>query len=111
MRRFPRLFFVCFGFLLGSRVWAAGPYDTVRIEPVKTSIYVGNVALSTTLLKRTDGVYSTDYKAKVFPYFFYNETGHLSIEFSDEQLAQLARGETVQFKGHAENSSHEARRV
>jgi hypothetical protein len=89
----------------------AGPYDLVRIDPVKTSIYVGNVTLTTTLLKRINGVYETDYKARVFPYFFYNESGHLAIEFSDEQLAQLARGETVQFKGHAENSDREPRRV
>jgi len=113
MRHFPRLFFAWLGLLLGSGLtaWAAGPYDTVRIDTVKTSIYVGNVTLSTTLLKRANGAYATDYKAKVFPYFFYNETGHLSIDFSDDQLAQLARGETVQFKGHAENSDHEPRRV
>jgi hypothetical protein len=113
MRRFPRPSFVWLVFFFGSTLtaWATGPYDTVRVDTVKTSIYVGNVTLSTTLLKRTDGVYSTDYKAKVFPYFFYNETGHLSIEFSDEQLAQLARGETVQFKGRAENSDREPRRV
>jgi hypothetical protein len=114
MRHFSRFrLILCLCFLATSpfAARAGGPYDVVRIDTVKTSIYVGNVTLTTTLLKRSEGVYSTEYKAKVFPYFFYNESGHLWIDFSDEQLAQLARGETVQFKGRAENSDHETRRV
>jgi hypothetical protein len=90
---------------------AASPYDVVEIEPVKTSIYVGNVGLTMTPFHRENQTYAADYKAKVFPYLFYNEQGKLWIDFTDADLAALGRGETVQFKGHAENAGHEARRI
>ena len=40
----------------------------------------------------------SSYAARVFPYFFYNERGTLSIEFTDEQLTRLDRGERVDFQ-------------
>ena len=52
-------------------------------------------------LQRTGARYESSYVAKVFPYFFYNERGTLGIEFSDEQLARLEKGERVEFKGEA----------
>jgi len=109
-----RLFLLTFSTLAATTfcsLASAGPYDVVRVETVKTSIYVGHVTLTTSLFKRTAGIYATEYKARVFPYFFYNEGGHLWIEFSDDQLAQLAKGETVQFKGRAESDDKESRRV
>jgi hypothetical protein len=89
----------------------AAPYDQVVIPPAKTSIYIGNVTLTPGILQRENGAYRTSYQAKVFPYFFYNEDGHLSIDVSDEQLAQLARGERVQFTGTAKNKDGEDRRI
>jgi hypothetical protein len=90
---------------------AGGPPPTVKIETSKTSIYVGNVTLSTTPLRWEDGVYSADYRAKVFPYFFSNEKGHLTISFSAADVARLDRGEVVYFKGEAQNTDHEKRRI
>ena len=88
-----------------------GRYAQVTVEPTKTSIYIGSVRLTMPPFARRAGVYSTDYSAKVFPFFFYNERGHISIEFSDENLRQLRRGETVYFKGHASNSDGAERRI
>ena len=88
-----------------------GRYAQVTVEPTKTSIYIGSVSLTMSPFARQAGVYSTDYSAKVFPFFFYNEHGHLSIEFSDENLRQLRRGETVYFQGHASNSAGAPRRI
>ena len=88
-----------------------GRYAQVTVEPMKTSIYIGSVSLTMSPFARQAGVYSTDYSAKVFPFFFYNEHGHLSIEFSDENLRQLRRGETVYFQGHASNSAGAPRRI
>lgn len=88
-----------------------GRYAQVMVEPTKTSIYIGSVTLTMPPFARQAGVYSTDYSAKVFPFFFYNEHGRLSIEFSDENLRQLRRGETVYFQGHASNSAGAARRI
>lgn len=86
-------------------------YETVVVDPVKTSIYVGNVALTMTPFHAGGGRYSADYRAKVFPYFFSNEHGSLWITFSDDDLARLARGERVNFTGRAENTDKEERRI
>ncbi|HEY9154386.1 MAG TPA: hypothetical protein VIM69_04605 [Opitutaceae bacterium] len=83
----------------------------VVIDPVKTSIYVGSVTLRTAPMKRTGESYEADYTAKVFPYFFESEKGHLSITFTNDDLATLAKGQVVFFKGHAENADHEPRRI
>ena len=62
-------------------------------------------------LTRRGNVYTSDYSVKVFPFFFFNERGRISIEVSAEQLQQLARGETVDLKGHASNSRGAERRI
>jgi hypothetical protein len=103
-----------FGVLLTlcpSLLPGAGPHDQVVIPPAKTSIYIGNVTLIPTVLQREDGRYRADYRAKVFPYFFYSEDGRLWIDFSDEQLARLQRGERVEFTGTAKNKDDEERRI
>jgi hypothetical protein len=86
-------------------------YNKAAVEPVKTSIYVGYVKLTTPVFTRTPAGYVSDYDASVFPFFFWSEHGRMTIEANDDDLRRLARGETVQFKGHAENSDGEARQV
>ncbi len=86
-------------------------YDQVIVAPAKTSIYVGTVSLTMLPLARTNGVFESTYVAKVFPAFFYNEKGRLSIELTDEQLRKLERGEPVEFKGRALRDDGAERRV
>ena len=86
-------------------------YGKVTVEPVKTSIYVGNVTLTMPTFTRDGTKYATTYAAKVFPYFFYNEKGKLWIEFSDDDLRRLERNETVNFTGHATSDDREERRI
>lgn len=81
------------------------------VDVTKTSIYLGSVRLTLTPLPRRDGAFAGDYAAKVVPFFFFSEKGRLSIEFSDDQLRQLERGETVYFKGQARNSAGHERRI
>lgn len=90
---------------------ALAAFDTVVIDPVKTSIYIGNVTLKTTPFRRTQARFSADYKARVIPFFFHNEQGSLWVELSDEQLERLHRGERVHFSGEAENEKKEPRRI
>jgi len=90
---------------------AASPYDKIIVETSSTSIYIGRVTLSVAPLVRQSGIYSGDYKAKVFPYFFMSEHGTFRMEVSDDDLARVVRGETVEFKGEAENNGHEARKI
>jgi hypothetical protein len=90
---------------------APGRYAEVTVEPTDTSVYVASVRLTMPPFTRRGGVYIADYTAKVFPFFFFNEQGTLSIEISEDQLQQLERGETVNFTGHASNRKGAARRV
>lgn len=91
---------------------AALPHNTVAVAVAKTSIYVGSVTLTTTTFTCEAGTtFAADYKARVVPYFFSSEQGKLWIDFSEEQFAQLARGERVHFTGRAQNSDNEERRI
>ena len=94
---------------------ATGPlsprYRRVEVVPTKTSIYVGTVSLILPPLERRQGEYTTTYEAKVFPFFFYNETGRLWIEFPDDQLRRLERGERVPFQGRAQRADGKEHRV
>lgn len=55
-------------------------------------------------LVRTNGIYSGDYKIKVFPYFLKNEKGRLAMVVSDEALAGAAQGKVVTITGTATTS-------
>jgi hypothetical protein len=90
---------------------ASGRYAEVTVEPAATSIYLGSVSLAAVPFKRSGGAYASDYTVKVFPFFFFNERGSISIDVSDEQLQQLDRGETVDFTGHASNSKGKERPI
>jgi hypothetical protein len=86
-------------------------FQRVEVAPTKTSIYVGSVSMTMPVFTRTAGVYHTTYAAKVFPYFFSNENGRLSVDIGDELLRKLERGEPIEFKGRAVNEAGEERRV
>jgi hypothetical protein len=109
---FTRVAFVVL--TLGGGMLAAEPrpdFARVEVAPTRTSIYVGLVALTMPDFTRLGDRFESTYAAKVFPYFFANETGRLGIDFTAEQLAQLTRGETVAFTGSATNHHGEVRRV
>lgn len=109
------LSFLCLAVLLGTPGFAQtatpAPYDKVTVETASTSIYIGKVTLSVAPLTRKDGVFSGDYTAKVFPYWFMGEKGTFRMKVSDEELARVAKGETVDFTGDAQNAGSEARKV
>ncbi|MBC7369784.1 MAG: hypothetical protein H7343_23715 [Undibacterium sp.] len=86
-------------------------FATVVIAPAKTSIYIGSVAMTMPTFQRAGARYESSYAAKVFPYFFYNERGTLVIDFTAEQLANLGKGERVEFKGQARSDTGENRRI
>lgn len=115
MLRFPRLLALCAGLLAGGGSAAAdrppADFDRVEVAPTKTSIYVGSVSMTMPAFTRTAGTYSSSYVAKVFPFFFSNESGRLSVEISDDLLQRLARGEPVEFTGRAVNERGAERRI
>ncbi len=89
----------------------AGRPTRVLVDATRTSIYLGSVRLTLSPFRHQDGAFTADYTAKVVPFFFFNERGHISIEFPVDSLRQVLRGETVQFKGQARSSAGEERRI
>ena len=89
----------------------ASPPSHVSVGPMKTSIYVGSVKLTTGAFDRQDSTLSTNYEAKVTPWFFWNESGRITISLSEADFATLAKGQTVEFKGDAKNHKNKPRTV
>jgi hypothetical protein len=91
---------------------AAPDFRRVEVKPTWTSIYIGTVSLQMPPFARTAaGEFESTYSARVLPYFFYNETGRIGIRVSAAALRQLARGETIEFSGHAVNHAGEERPI
>ena len=78
---------------------------------MKTSIYVGSVTLTTGVFERQGSTLGTTYAAKVFPWFFWGETGKIMITLTDTDLANLAKGEKAEFTGEAFNHKNKPRQV
>jgi hypothetical protein len=88
-----------------------GDWDVVRVEPVKTSIYVGSVALTTSEFRREGDKYAATYEAKVWPWFFWSETGQLTITLTETDRERLQRGERVEFTGDATSHKNKPRHI
>ena len=83
----------------------------VEIPSMRTSIYVGTVTLDTSTLARDGETYTATYEARVWPWFFCNETGRMVITVPDADLARLSAGEMIEFTGEAFNHKNKPRRV
>jgi hypothetical protein len=88
-----------------------GEWDAVSVPAMKTSIYVGSVTLTTGVFRRDGDTFTTTYEAKVWPWFFWNETGKITIRLPHPELEKLARGERVEFTGEARNHKDKPRHV
>lgn len=88
-----------------------GDWDVVRVESVKTGIYVGSVTLTTSDFTRQGDQFTATYEAKVRPWFFWSETGKLTITLPLAEIARLNRGERVEFKGDATNHKNKPRHI
>ena len=89
----------------------AGDWDSVTVPPMKTSIYVGSVTLTTSVFRREGEIYRATYEAKVWPWFFWSEKGSIAINLPGADLTRLLRGERVEFTGAAENQKKKPRHV
>ncbi len=86
-------------------------FSVVDIKSSSASIYIGTVTMIMPPFVRKNVVYSSTYSAKVFPYFFYNETGRIWISIPDDDLRRVAEGKWVDFTGKAISRSGDVRRV
>lgn len=92
-------------------VAATARWSRVDVAPTWTSIYIGTVSMRMRTFVRSGDTFSTAYTAKVFPYFFYNEQGTLTVTVTDAQLQALAGGKPIEFAGTAINRDGEPRKV
>ncbi len=88
-----------------------GEYDRVSVPALKSSIYVGSVTLVPSVFTRDADGYAATYEVKVWPWFWWGESGRVHIKISDAELARALRGETVEFSGSGENQKHKPRSV
>jgi hypothetical protein len=86
-------------------------WDRLSVAPMKTSIYVGSVILTTGVFEREGSTLATTYVAKVRPWFFWGETGKITLTLTDTDLANLAKGGKAQFTGAAFNHRNKPRQV
>jgi hypothetical protein len=86
-------------------------FNVVDIKPAVVSIIIATVSMTMPPFVRKGSSYSSTYSAKVFPYFFYNEKGRIWIDVPDELLRRAAKGQPVDFKGHALSDSGDQRRI
>jgi hypothetical protein len=73
----------------------------LMIDPSSMPIATGKATLIIGALQRVDGVYTGEYKLKVFPYFLKNEKGRLAIVVSDESLSEINQGKAATIVGTA----------
>lgn len=83
----------------------------VTVAPMKTSIYIGSVTLTTTDFLQQDGSFKATYEAKVRPWFFWGETGRITIMLPATDLTRLALGQSIEFTGEATNHKNKPRSV
>lgn len=96
---------------LGAANPPIGRFGKVDVAPTTTSIYVGTVSMTMPSFLRHGTMYSAAYAAKVFPFFFENEKGTLTVEITDAQLDQLARGQPIEFTGRGVRDDGVERKV
>jgi hypothetical protein len=83
----------------------------VVVGEMKTSIYVGSVRLITTDFVQRGDEFDSTYEARVRPWFFWGETGRITIKLPAGDLTRLALGQTVEFTGDATNQKNKPRTV
>ena len=71
------------------------------IAPSSSKLAGGTAKLAAGPLNRDGSLYVGDYRIKVFPYFFKNESGRLFIKVSEVALQRMTHGLTAKFVGHA----------
>jgi hypothetical protein len=103
--------FIFAAFSLATRAATDARFERVVVAPTKTSIYVGTVSMTMPPFTRTATGFESTYAARVFPFFFSNEDGRLRIDITDAMLAQLARGEKIDFHGLGTRTDSAERRI
>lgn len=95
--------------LVAAAAPAAPEWNRATVAPSKTSIYVGSVHLIPGEMIRQGNTMTANYEVKVSPWFFWGETGHMTLTVSDAELAKLAAGQRAEFTGTGTNHKNKPR--
>lgn len=89
----------------------SGYLRVVSIEPSRAKdVPAMRITLAAEPMRQTESGYESTYSVTVFPFFFFNETGLIRINFAPGILKRLEAGEVVSFSGEAINQ-RDARRM
>jgi len=95
--------------------WAAEPALPAQFElpKMKTSIYIGSVALITGAftLSADAANYTATYEAKVSPWAWWSEAGSIALTVTPGDYERLLRGETIELAGEAKNGKGKLRQI
>lgn len=86
-------------------------FNQVEIKPTTTSLLIATVTMTMPPFVRHDGIFLSTYSARVFPYFFWSESGRIWISVPPDKLRRVARGEAVDFTGHGTSDSGDDRKI
>jgi hypothetical protein len=86
-------------------------FNRVEIKPATSSLFVATVTMTMPPFIRRNAVFTSTYSARVFPYFFWSESGRIWIEVPEEKLRRVAMGEPVDFTGRGISESGDERKV
>src|ERR1017187_9372840 len=84
-------------------------FNLIDIKPTTSSLFIATVTMTMPPFARRDTVFSSTYSARVFPYFFWSESGRIWIVVPAEKIRRAALGEPVDFTGHGISRSEERR--
>jgi hypothetical protein len=86
-------------------------FNLIDIKPTTSSLFIATVTMTMPPFARRDAVFSSTYSARVFPYFFWSESGRIWIVVPAEKIRRAALGEPVDFTGHGISESGDGRRI
>lgn len=86
-------------------------FNRVSIKPATSSLFIATVTMTMPPFVRRDTVFSSTYSARVFPYFFWSESGRIWIVAPGDRLLRAALGEPVDFTGKGISESGDERRI
>lgn len=86
-------------------------FDRVEIRPTTSSLFIATVTMTMPPFVRRDTVFSSTYSARVFPYFFWSESGRIWIVVPADKLSRVASGEAVDFTGRGLSESGDERKI
>ncbi len=78
-----------------------GVTSKLLVAPSRGKLAGGTASLVVGVLSRSESAYVGEYRIKVFPYFFKNESGKLLIKVSDTSLRQMIDGDATSLMGRA----------